>query len=212
MIKVISYRDISRNADLFFSQFQLRHREFMQRQRYDVRELDEMEFDEYDTLATVYLVYSKDGKTVLGLSRLTPIGYGCMLQDHFPELVDDKALFKMDNVWEGTRFCIDSRLPPDDRRTICQAICRGYIDFGLKVGATQIIGMMQTYILRSVFERSGVVLERLGAVQKIGEHDKVQAASIAINSHQLERIDEFSRNIAVTRKTTRVTRETQDAA
>ena len=37
MLKIISFTDISKNSDLFYGQFQLRHREFMQRQHYDVR-------------------------------------------------------------------------------------------------------------------------------------------------------------------------------
>lgn len=36
MLKAISYRNISSNADLFFGQFQLRHREFIERQHYAV--------------------------------------------------------------------------------------------------------------------------------------------------------------------------------
>ena len=49
--------------------------EFIDRQQYDVKTIDGMEFDEYDTLASVYLVYSENGRTVLGCSRLTPIAY-----------------------------------------------------------------------------------------------------------------------------------------
>ncbi|HTM81891.1 acyl-homoserine-lactone synthase [Asticcacaulis sp.] len=192
MLNITSFKDITQNADLFYGQFQLRHREFMERQHYDVRAINGMEFDEYDTLATVYLVYSTDGKTVLGLSRLTPVGYGCMLQDHFPDLVGDKSIFQDERVWEGTRFCIDSRLPAEERRHICHVICRGYVEYGLAVGASQIIGMMQTYILRSVFERSGVSLKRLGDIQQIGDHNRVQAASIEVASWQLDRITEVT--------------------
>lgn len=185
MLKVISYKDISRHACLFYNQFQLRHREFIDRQNYAVKSIDGMEFDEYDTLASVYLVYSEDGRTVLGCSRLTPVTYGCMLADHFPNLVDDKSVFQAENIWEGTRFCVDSRLPPDQRMAISRQICAGYIEFGLAKGIDRIIGLMPTLILRSVFERAGVHLERLGAAHKIGSHSKIQAAAISITSDQL---------------------------
>lgn len=188
MIKVISYRDIAANADLFYSQFQLRHREFIERQHYDVKTLEGMEFDEYDTLASVYLVYTEDGKIVLGCSRLTPIDYGCMLAEHFPDLVDDKSIFTAPNVWEGTRFCIDRRLPPSYRSEICHALCAAYIDFGLARGITRIIGLMPTIILRTVFERSGIHLERLGPVKAIGDHARIQAASITICEAQRDRV------------------------
>lgn len=188
MLKAISYRNISDNAGLFFGQFQLRHREFFERQHYAVREIDRMEFDQYDSLAAVYLVYSDDGKTVLGCSRLTPINYGCMLKDHFADWVDDPSLFDAPDVWEGTRFCIDNRLSPDVRAKICRRICLGYLEFGLASGIQRIVGLMPTFILRSVFERSGIVLDRLGPVKGVGSHSKIQAASIAVNADQRDRV------------------------
>lgn len=188
MIKVISYKDISRNSDLFFSQFQLRHREFIERQSYAVRTLDGMEFDQYDTLASRYIVYTEDERTVLGCSRLTPIDFGCMLAEQFPDLVDDKSLFDQPDIWEGTRFCVDSRLSPAHRRSICRHIAAAYIAFGLEDGVAQIIGLMPTLILRSVFQRSGIELVTLGAPQPIGAHARIQAASIPISWGQMESV------------------------
>jgi acyl homoserine lactone synthase len=146
-----------------------------------------MEFDEYDTLVSHYLVYSEDGKTVLGCSRLTPVTFGCMLKDHFPSLVDDPSIFARDKVWEGTRFCVDSSLSADRRRAILQAICVGYLEFALYHGVECIIGLMPTLILRSVFERNGVHLDRLGQPCAIGDHSKIQAAAIAITEEQYAR-------------------------
>jgi N-acyl-L-homoserine lactone synthetase len=186
MIKVITYKDIEANYKLFIGQFQLRHREFLERQNYDVRSMDGLEFDSYDTIASVYLIYTEDGCQVLGLSRLTPVRYGCMLADHFAELVDDKAVFQSeDNIWEGTRFCIDRKLPPEQRQRICHQLVAAYLEFGLSRRIDRIIGLMPTIILRTVFERSGVSLDRLGGAQKIGEHAKVQAASITVTKKQL---------------------------
>lgn len=189
MIKLISYKEISEYSGLFFSQFQLRHREFIHRQRYDVHSLDGMEFDAYDTLAAHYLVFTEDDRTVLGCSRLTPIAYGCMLADHFPGLVDDPSIFSAPNVWEGTRFCVDSRLPAAQRQHISRSLAAAYLAFGLTMGVDRIIGLMPTLILRSVFERAGIVLDRLGAPHPIGTHARIQAASIAITPEQLSRVE-----------------------
>lgn len=190
MIKVISYKDISKHSDLFFSQFQLRHREFIDRQGYAVRSFEGMEFDQYDTLASIYIVYSEDGKNVLGCSRLTPVDFGCMLADHFPHLVDDPSIFAADGVWEGTRFCIDRRLAPNVRRFICAQMAAAYVEFGLAQGISRIIGLMPTLILRSVFERNGIWLDRLGEPFSVGEHSRIQAASIRILPEQRDRIFE----------------------
>ena len=198
MIEVLTYKDIQTSYPLFIGQFRLRHREFVERQNYQVHSLDDLEFDTYDTMASVYIVYSEDGRTVLGSSRLTPIQYGCMLADHFGEMVDDKSIFSSENnIWEGTRFCIDRTLPPEKRAGICRQLVAAYLQFGLLKEVDRIIGLMPTIILRSVFERSGVVLDRLGAARPIGDHAKVQAASIAVTTDQLARVQQASgmRNI-----------------
>jgi acyl homoserine lactone synthase len=160
----------------------------MVRQHYDAKSYEGMEFDSYDNLTSRYLVFSEDGRTVTGASRLTPISYGCMLADHFPELVDDHALFGDHHVWESTRFVVDSRLASIDRLNISRHMVCGNIEFALANGVTQIIGLMPTLILRSVFERAGVHLDRLGAVRKIGKHSKVQAASIRVDQAQVDNV------------------------
>jgi N-acyl-L-homoserine lactone synthetase len=190
MIHALSYKTISQQSDLFLGQFRLRHQEFIERQRYQVRTLDGMEFDEYDTLASVYLVYSDNGKTVQGVSRLTPTDMGCMLADHWPELVDDKSLIAgAPDIWEGTRFCIDKNLDAKLRRHICDSLACAYVEYALTHGIAKIIGLMPTMILRSVFEKSGIELDRLGEAQQIGAHAKIQAASIRIGEFQLDRIE-----------------------
>jgi acyl homoserine lactone synthase len=192
MLRVISYKEIASCGDMFVGQFRLRHREFVERQSYAVRSINGLEFDAYDTPASQYIVYSEDGRTVLGCSRLTPIEFGCMLADHFPHMVNDKTVFSTPKVWEGTRFCIDSRLPPEQRRLICRHIAAAYIEFGLAGDIDQIIGLMPTLILRMVFERSGITLEKLGAPHAIGAHARVQAATIPIRAWQLDRVREVT--------------------
>lgn len=187
MLSIISYKSISTSADLFFGQHRLRHQEFIERQSYSVKVFDGMEFDEYDTLASLYLVYCEDGKHVLGCSRLTPIRLGCMLQDHFSYLVDDPSIYAAPDTWEGTRFCIDSRLPADKRLHILRQISVGYLECALHSGMARIIGLMPTLILRSVFERNGIALERLGKPQAIGDHAKIQAACIDVTLDQYQR-------------------------
>lgn len=187
MLSIISYKSISTSADLFFGQHRLRHQEFIERQSYSVKVFDGMEFDEYDTLASLYLVYCEDGKHVLGCSRLTPINLGCMLQDHFSYLVDDPSIYTAANTWEGTRFCIDSRLPADKRLHILRQISVGYLECALHLGWERIIGLMPTLILRSVFERNGIALTRLGKPQAIGDHSKIQAACIDVTLDQYHR-------------------------
>ena len=167
MISCISCETIHLFGPAFHSQFCLRYRAFIERQDYDVRIYNGMEYDQYDTPASHYLVYHTEEGRALGVSRLTPTTQGCMLKDLWPVMVEDKALLQSDQVWEGTRYCIDKDVAPALRARIIDEMAVAYLEFGLAKGLTKIIGMMPTYIYRSVFEKPGIDMEYLGPVTSI---------------------------------------------
>ncbi|MDD3020699.1 MAG: acyl-homoserine-lactone synthase [Alphaproteobacteria bacterium] len=186
MIHCVTYNNLGKYSKLFQSQFRLRHEAFIERQGYEVKTYEGMEYDQYDTPATVYLIYADDAEEeALGISRFMPTEQGCMLADLWPELVKDKSILGAKDIWESTRFAIKRDLPPETRRRICHELCSAHIEFGLENDIAMIIGLMPTLILRSVYERSGVTLERLGDSYEIGKHSRVQAAGIPINFEQV---------------------------
>lgn len=188
MISAISYENMHHFGAGFISQFRLRYKGFIERQQYDVCTYRGMEYDQYDTPAAVYLVYQDQASgEALGVSRLTPTLQGCMLEDLWPHMVEDKSLLRAPDVWEGSRFCIDKNLAPELRRQICYELSAAYIEYGLRHGIRKIIGLMPTLVLKTVFERSGIVLERLGATFEIDGH-KVQAAGIPVSFEQLQNV------------------------
>lgn len=187
MISCISCSNIHEFGRAYHSQFRLRHEEFIERQDYDVPVFEEMEFDQYDTPASRYLVYHTDEGEALGATRLTPTALSCMLSDLWPQLVDDKSLLRSDKIWEGTRYCVDKSVPPQLRQRIVQEMACAYLEFGLGLGLQKIIGLMPTYIYRSVFERQGIEMEYLGPVQLVGRH-KCRAVAIPIHAQQLNSV------------------------
>jgi N-acyl-L-homoserine lactone synthetase len=62
-----------------------------------------------------------------------------------------------------------------------------YLEFGLEKGLTKIIGMMPTYIYRSVFEKPGIDMEYLGPVTTIGRH-RIRAVAIPVDHQQLRNV------------------------
>ena len=62
-----------------------------------------------------------------------------------------------------------------------------YLEFGLRQGLKKIIGLMPTYIYRSVFERPGIEMEYLGPVEAIGRH-KCRAVAIPVTPEQLANV------------------------
>jgi N-acyl-L-homoserine lactone synthetase len=187
MISCISCENIHLFGSAFHSQFQLRYRAFIERQDYDVRIYRGMEYDQYDTPASHYLVYHTPGGRALGVSRLTPTIQGCMLKDLWPGMVHDKELLSSEHVWEGTRYCIDKDVEPALRTRIIHEMAAAYLEFGLQAGIRKIIGMMPTYIYRSVFEKPGIDMEYLGPVTMIGRH-RIRAVAIPVERQQLDNV------------------------
>jgi N-acyl-L-homoserine lactone synthetase len=187
MISCISSANIHQFGPAFHSQFRLRYGGFIERQHYDVSVYDGLEFDRYDTPASRYLVYHTNDGEALGVSRLTPTMLSCMLKDLWPHLVDDKSLLQSAMIWEGTRYCIDKDLAPELRQRIVHEMACAYLEFGLSLGLQKIIGLMPTYIYRSVFERPGIDMDYLGPVELIGRH-RCRAVAIPVNAHQLANV------------------------
>jgi acyl homoserine lactone synthase len=187
MISCITCENAHLFGSAFHSQFQLRYRAFIERQDYDVRIYKGMEYDQYDTPASHYLVYHTPDGRALGVSRLTPTTQGCMLQDLWPGMVENKALLNSERVWEGTRYCIDKDVEPASRTRIIHEMAIAYLEFGLRAGISKIIGMMPTYIYRSVFEKPGIEMEYLGPVTMIGRH-RIRAVAIPVDQTQLDNV------------------------
>ena len=57
----------------------------------------------------------------------------------------------------------------------------------IEAGLNKIIGLMPTYIYRSVFERPGIEMDYLGPVEAIGRH-KCRAVAIPITAQQLANV------------------------
>lgn len=187
MITCVTYENIKHFGNLFHKQFILRHESFIERQDYDVSTYRGMEYDQYDTPASAYLIYHDDREQVLGVSRLTPTTHSCMLRDLWPHLVDNKNLLQDSQVWEGTRYCISKNIEPVLRQQIINEMALAYLEFGLEHNLKKIIGMMPTYIYRSVFEKSGIEMEYLGAIDMIGRH-KIRAVAIPVDQKQLQNV------------------------
>jgi acyl homoserine lactone synthase len=187
MISCISCSNIHEFGRAYESQFRLRYEEFVERQSYNVPHYEGREFDNYDTPASRYLVYHTEDGTALGVSRLTPTAISCMLKDLWPHLVEDKDLLQSDAVWEGTRYAVDKSVAPDLRERIINEMALAYLEFGLGQSLTKIIGLMPTYIYRSVFIKRGIAMEDLGPIEKI-DGQRCRAVAIPISESQLNNV------------------------
>ncbi|ADP71894.1 Acyl-homoserine-lactone synthase [Rhodomicrobium vannielii ATCC 17100] len=173
-----------------YEQHRLRHECIVQRQRWKVPTVRNMEYDQYDNPAAWYLVWRDEAGRARGSSRLYPTDRPYMLQEIFPHLVTNIAIPKTTEVWEGSRFCVDEKLPIEKRKRIVQELIIGYLEFGLAQGITRIVGVMYPAYCRNIFMRNGWDVEWLGDVSRSEEGYKIIAGSLTVSRAVLKKVRE----------------------
>jgi acyl homoserine lactone synthase len=171
-----------------YEQHRLRHECIVQRQSWNVPTIRNMEYDQYDNPAAQYLVWRDRAGKARGSSRLYPTDRPYMLQEVFPHLVKKIALPRSYEVWEGSRFCVDSSLSPEMRLRIIREIVIGYLEFGLEHGIKTIIGVMFPAYCRNIFIKNGWDVEWLGETARSAEGHKIIAGSLTISKAVLRRV------------------------
>lgn len=188
MITWINQKTLPRTGRLYIAQFHLRHECFIERQDYNVKQFDGMEFDQYDTPAAAYLVYGSPSGRALGCSRLTPVHMGSMIKDLWPDIVREPEMLEQSGVWEATRFCVRKSLPPALRRQIARELVFGYFEYGLQHGIRSIVGVMPPVIMRSVFGSLGCRYTLLGAPKVLESGERIVAGSLAITEKAFDEL------------------------
>ena len=76
-VTTLTYDNLHNHGELFANMFRARHRAFIQQNKWDLPEANGMEFDQYDTPASRWVVVHDDEGKVLAGNRLTPTTHGC---------------------------------------------------------------------------------------------------------------------------------------
>lgn len=171
-----------------YEQHRLRYTSIIQRQNWDVPTIREMEYDAYDNPAAFYLIKRDRNGNAVGSSRLYPTDRPYMLQEHFPHLVSKIEMPRTAEVWEGSRFCVDSTLPPEERKQIIQEIVVGYLEFALANQIRSIIGVMYPVYWKNIFVKSGWDVEWIGDIHKSSEGHKIIAGDLKVSKEVLKNV------------------------
>lgn len=162
MIDCFTYENAHLFGDALASQFRLRHKVFVEKQRWGVPNWNGMEYDQYDTPAAVYCVWRDDEQQVRGVARLAPTTIPYMIKDLWPDLVTQRALPSQPDIWESTRLGIDHDLPKETRRRILSELILAYLEASLHYGVKGLIGIGYSWCWEHSFNRQGWPVERLG--------------------------------------------------
>lgn len=170
------------------AQHKLRFQSIIQRQDWKVPHIRNMEYDTYDNPAAHYLVKRDYKGEAIGVSRLCPTDRPYMLEEHFSHLVTKKPLPKNPEIWETTRFCVDSTLPPNERKNIMHRLVIAHLEFALEKKIKKIVAVTYPVFWKNIFINSGWNAEWLGDVQKSDEGFKIIAGSLNVSEKILNRV------------------------
>lgn len=145
----------------------LRAKVFRGRLGWEVPVLSGMEIDGYDALEPRYMLM-RDGDTLRGCWRLLPTEGPYMLKDSFPQLLDGQEAPSDPQIWELSRFAIETEGAgsygfSEMTMESIAAIIRHAHERGLSRYVT-----VTTTAIERMLRRAGVVTTRIGAPQAVG--------------------------------------------
>lgn len=186
-IMLAQHGDGSLNSQAVNGMYRLRHQVFHDRLGWDVNSDEGMEHDEFDDANPVYVLV-KDGDEVLGCCRLLPTTGPNMLRDIFPQLLHGKPIPQRRDVWELSRFAINSAKLESGGFGLSDTPIR-MIRAAVRFAQSNNI---RTYVLvtsiavERMLRKLGVSLNRLGAPIRIG---RVMTVTCAL---EIDAITEFA--------------------
>jgi acyl homoserine lactone synthase len=168
-------------------QHKLRYESIIKRQNWNVPNVREMEFDQYDNPAAYYFVDRNAHGEVIGTARLYPTIFPYMLEEVFPHLVKGD-MPKDAQVWEGSRIAIDKSLSSNERTKTMHRLVLAYLEFAVANNIKSIIGVMFPVYWKNIFIKSGWNVEWLGEVHRSEEKHKIVAGDLKVTRHVLSHV------------------------
>jgi acyl homoserine lactone synthase len=151
----------------------LRAKIFRERMGWEVSLLGGMEIDGYDALDPHYMVIREGEEIVLGCWRLLPTQGPYMLKDTFPQLLHGQIAPEAPDVWELSRFAIETEGPQGfGFAGLALDAMREIVLFGDRMGIRQYVTVTTTAIER-LLRKTGIAITRYGPPIRIGVENAV---------------------------------------
>lgn len=145
----------------------LRHRIFIEHLKWPlgpIKSVNGMEFDQFDTLNTCYVIRKNSKGVVDACARIIPTSLPNLLCDVFPELIKFQDFPRNETVWEISRFCSDNSTAP---RNIVGLLVAAMLKFGVSINMKHYVSMSDIRI-EPLLRRAGWKPERLGETMNTG--------------------------------------------
>lgn len=190
MIYCINHKTIHHFGRAFVDQFYLRYDLLVDGQYWDLSRYQGMEYDQYDTPATTYLVSLDKNGRVCGSVRAVPTDRPYMIKDIWPELIANRPMPQSLSVWEASRFCVSKHLSREERTRVKNELVLSFLEFGLLNDIREMVGIMPPKLWQSVFVNAGWGIDILGPEKDLGKDGIIVAGGMPISLSILETVRE----------------------
>ena len=170
-ILTISPDQYERNRSFLKLMHRLRAAVFGDRLEWDVTITAGEERDEYDDFEPTYLLAITESGQVAGCVRLLPAVGPTMLEQTFPQLLEQRSLAVHSGVVESSRFCVDTSLVSGrdggQLHLATLTLFASIIEWSMANGYSQIVTATDLRFER-ILKRAGWPMRRLGDAAAIG--------------------------------------------
>ncbi|GGE36609.1 acyl-homoserine-lactone synthase [Actibacterium pelagium] len=191
----LSFENMHHHGELFANMLRARRELFIGHNKWDLPEAMGMEYDQYDTPASRWVVVHDDLGRVLAGNRLTPTTAKCgiytyMIRDAQKGLLDtipSHLLYEeapvCENVWESSRLFVSHDVPANRRRRVHAQLVLALASAARNLGASQCLTLLNANWPRWA-GRVGVDMTAMGPVMEIeGVNNQVVSMNFASNLH-----------------------------
>ncbi|MEX5730122.1 acyl homoserine lactone synthase [Rhodovulum iodosum] len=191
----LSFENIHNHGELFANMLRARRELFIVHNKWDLPEALGMEYDQYDTPASRWVVVHDELGKVLAGNRLTPTTAKCgiysyMIRDAQLGLLDtipSHLLYEpapvAETVWESSRLFVSHDVPAAIRRRVHARLVYELSKAARNLGATQCLTLLNANWPRWA-ARVGVDMTAMGPAMEIdGIMNQVVSMNFASNLH-----------------------------
>ncbi|SHE55938.1 acyl homoserine lactone synthase [Ruegeria intermedia] len=159
MIIVIDGINQHKFKDVLDEMFKLRARVFGDRLGWEVNIEDGRERDQFDDLNPAHVVSISDEGDVVGCMRLLQTTGPHMLADVFNSILDGEPPIRSSQVWEATRFCVDTKKLGRGRGKnsvsyVTSEVMIGSFEYAMEAGVKDAVAVIDP-VMNRVLQRSG---------------------------------------------------------
>jgi len=191
----LSFANLHNHGELFANMLRARRELFIVHNKWDLPEAMGMEYDQYDTPASRWVVVHDENGQVLAGNRLTPTTAKCgiysyMIRDAQRGLLDTipaNLLYEQApigaHIWESSRLFVSHDVPSSIRRRVHAQLIAQLGDSVRALGATHCVTLLAATWPRWA-DRVGVKMKAMGPVMEIdGIENQVVLMDFSLTLH-----------------------------